>query len=496
MHPSAVTTAPPSPVSSASSTLAWYYKVAILLIVALASYVIYRLYELRQELTAAHEQAKLDEIKQQLMEAEEGGAEESSSNTKKEGFGGRSSSTSKNPSSSSTSPTPPLMDKSLTNYVIKTSYNSCITKTLDGRYKASCEILENVLADSYRCIDLELIYAYDNSSFLSSSSTNQRDVFVSANYFYKDQSNSSSVNKLPLVDVIDTIINVGLTDASARSPPAATREPLFVNLRLKMTDDKNLMDPFYKRLYEILTKPESPHLNLSTFLCTDRTGGTAAVASASALSPKQIMDTKKPCCLIFDHSSISADAVDQFKKSQLNGLEFFSSGFNLGPDGADIRLLSLQDNVAADPSSGDGVFLDVNDGDQVRGATRLTMGIHTVSSVPPSTTSSLLFGSESTGQSYLANPNVNPVAMVKKYGMQFVAILDYSSNGDSGYLTNRGLFAPGSGFQFMSWVISYGQTRQAPQGQISKTMIILIVVGVVVFVAAVAAVRMANRNAG
>lgn len=140
----------------------------------------------------------------------------------------------------------------LSNYYVKSSYNSCCLGNFSNDEVGLCA-LTNVIKDGCRCLDLE-IYSIDGRPVVSAS-VDPKD------FYMKD-----APNHLPFKDVMETIgknaFSTGANDGGAPNP----NDPLFINIRIK-TKNTNIYDEIKRvindsylagRIYQL---GEGQHMN-------------------------------------------------------------------------------------------------------------------------------------------------------------------------------------------------------------------------------------------
>jgi len=244
-----------------------------------------------------------------------------------------SSSSSSSPDAAAAAVATPDLRSHLSNYVIKSSFNSCLSYSYTTGWQVSTSTLENVLIRGYRMIDLELICNKVKSNII---------VYVTANNKPGDTSNQSSVNTILFTDVIDSIIKIGLTNTS--NSAVNWNEPLFINLRITHPKNGITTDQVYTAIESAMNTPTPKNsFKLTTFIST---------LANTDIKSKSLMklSVTKQCYLIIDHTTLDST----YTSSTLSKMHGLSTGFNFAGDvilyGYDT-LLNTNPTPATDPSS-------------------------------------------------------------------------------------------------------------------------------------------------
>lgn len=314
------------------------------------------------------------------------------------------------------SQTTPLTDIKITNYSVKSSYNSCLKFSYLSGYSLNINSISDVLKRGYRMIDLEI--------FPMEEGNNKMGLFVTANYRYDDNSNQTNIRPIPLSHVIYNIIYYGLN----KSTDSALNyyEPLFINLRIcgsgkpphpiESKPNYTYQD-YYNEIYDFINtyhdpppgSPSDAKLKLSTFL-NPKKGDDLKNSTLSGLSAKE---TNQHCILMIDHTFLSAT---EYKNSKLPEIENISSGFHSDQ----VRMISYKDIVSDLAIMSDSYDLSgstitqtppvISDDGTTLVNTDMKMSIHTDS------TSTL-------HTSYFKNRNPPPERLITTYGIQFPTVL-------------------------------------------------------------------------
>jgi hypothetical protein len=198
----------------------------------------------------------------------------------------------------------------LSNYYVKSSYNTCLGKGITGTY-LGLDVLSHVLQLGYRFIDFELC-------------KNNGEIYVCANENYYDDSNQNNIGLIKFADAITIIKTVGLTN-TGKVFAYNYYEPLFIHLRIKtneITDTKTL----YNDIDTLLQGQDG----LTNFLTTNG----VSWASYFATNSKNLLDFigNNSCFVIIDKTHLK----NTYNESNLNSANYLTSGLNM--TGVDITL--------------------------------------------------------------------------------------------------------------------------------------------------------------
>lgn len=389
-----------------------YKKILILFILICAIYVLFRLFMRRRILLQSQGVSKVSDAA--VKDISGGGAAAAH-----EGFSG-----------SDTAAVP--KDLALTNYFIKSSYNSCFDSNAIIN-PLSSDILTAVLRKGYRFIDLEVCQV--------STETEQIRVCINSNY--KDETNQNGSDTFPLKDAIRAIIKNGLTMNDAGAPNYF--EPLFIHVRIKhsnlteTSDIRNLYSSINSLLFA--TTGSGDKTDLGNFVYPINavgSSGAAGLNNAAKLAQiklSQVIKSSKKCFIIIDKTNLKSDALKKTDTSSVFNENVIMSGFNVG----DIPLYAYDDIRAKD-----GLYvLSDNTGKYVKEPTIKVSG---------DTVNKKTF-SISIPSGKVEETNFYPYDLVKKYGVQF-ATMNFAVN-DEGLKKYERIFGATkkTGFVTMASVI-------------------------------------------
>lgn len=431
----------------------------VLITLAIAAYIIYRLWVLRTTMQSAREAVVLpSSVVTEGFDSQLSDMDTNGSATKPRTQPSQEDRPAVAPVAIGNKTTKPPMNKPLYKYAVKSAYNACLTKTLLGNYKVSVDALASVLSQGYRMIDLELIYAEDteNSALIPK---------VSAAISYGGDPTSSPVNAIPFTDVLETLLVSGLlldssnggggggtsTRTSATKAPNP-KEPLFLHLRIKPTEDAAQMHTFFKSIYDAITNPTPiAKLIFANFLFP-------AQMMNNTVTPEFIMGKQKPVVLVIDQTSFGEQHFETYKHSRLRKeLETLSSGF-LENDSSP--------SAARNPKRNGGIEVGMFDLQTPRkdwskpaiANVYLGMALHTVHDA-----------TENTAVPYFDNTLNDPVGILRDHRVHFAMVNAHVA--DENTQTYRNLFAADSGFQTLRWIREFGSQRRVVKN--TKTAFII-----------------------
>jgi len=320
----------------------------------------------------------------------------------------------------------------LTNYFVKSSYNSCFdSNAIINPF--SSYVLRGVLQKGYRFIDMELCNMMSDSD---------NPIHVCINKYYNDDSNQDSSNTFPLKDAISQIINIGLTmtDIGAKN----YYEPLFIHIRIKhgnLSDDA--VKSFYGKINEILFSTTGVGTDLGNFvypLNAMQSVGNSNSQKLASLTLSQIINSNKKCFIIIDKTNLKEDSLYDSNGNSVFNSNVIMSGFNTG----EIPLYKYDDVRVKD-----GVYvLDNKDGNYESEKNIIVSG----DKINKTTFSIAISGNK------YESINFYPYDIAKKYGVQF-ATMNFTVN-DEGMKKYEKIFKSSklTGFVPISQVIKQAAT--------------------------------------
>lgn len=367
-----------------------YKKILILFIIICAIYVLFRLFMRRRVLLQSQNVTKVSDAA--VKDASGSGGVAAAA----EGFSGKNE-----------GKTPQNLP--LTNYFVKSSYNSCFDSNAIVT-PFSSNILSSVLQKGYRFIDIEVCQV--------SSETEPIRVCINSNY--KDESNQNGSDTFPLKDAIRAIIKNGLTLNDAGAPNYY--EPLFIHIRIKhsnlteTTDIRNLYSSINSLLFA--TTGSGDKTDLGNFVYPIKVlgnSGAAGLGNAAKLAQitlSQVVKSNKKCFIIIDKTNLNSDALKTTTGTAVFNENVIMSGFNVG----EIPLYAYDDIRAKD-----GLYvLNDNTGKYVKEPTIKVSG---------NTVNKQTF-SISIPSGKVEETNFYPYDLAKKYGVQF-ATMNFSVNDEA-----------------------------------------------------------------
>jgi len=279
----------------------------------------------------------------------------------------------------------------LTNYFVKSSYNSCFDSNAIVN-PFSKYVLGGVLQKGYRFIDMEVCN-------ISSDATNPIQVCINSNY--KDDTQQDNSKTFPLIDAISVIIEKGITmsDTGAKN----YYEPLFIHIRIK---HGNLSDAsitnFYKSISDILfSTTGTGNTDLGNFvypLNTIQGVNNTNSQKMANLTLSQVINSNKKCFIIIDKTNLIESSLNVFNPNVI------MSGFNTG----EIPLCKYDDVRVKD-----GIYVLNNENEK---------NIIISDNKMNKTTFSIAISGNK-----FESVNFYPYDIAKKYGVQF-ATVNFSVN--------------------------------------------------------------------
>lgn len=349
-------------------------------------------------------------------------------------------------------------DLKLSNYFIKSSYNSCYDcNAIVNPFNVN--VLKSVLSKGYRFIDMEICKI----------STETEPIQVCLNLTYKDETQQASTTTFPLTSAINTIITYGLTQNI--SGAKNYNEPLFIHFRLKhsnLTTTQEIQD-FYNEVQTILynTTDVSNRKDLGNFIFPINNYYTAITPNGNKLSYitlDKIINSIKKCFIIIDTTNLNSSYTTYFTERK----HIITSGFNTGS----MNLYNYDDIYAKNNIF---AITDISgklmDEQNIKVDTKYnTINKTTFSISIPSKTNSDI--------------NYYPYDLVKKYGIQF-ATVNFSNN-DEGLKKNEEIFSLKNnmtGFIPMASVIKKAATdvRSSFKTDIKTGIYISVIITIIVF---------------
>lgn len=339
----------------------------------------------------------------------------------------------------------------LTNYFVKSSYNSCYDST--GVFNNfGRNVLKKVLLKGYRFIDMEVCYLPITDRGNS--------VHVCINTKYTDDSQQDNSITFPLTDAIKEIISTGLTmsDTGAKN----YYEPLFIHIRVKHGNMSNINDirTYYDEINTILFQTASgsgDDIGNYVYPLNGISGGSTNATKMANLTLSQIINSNKKCFIIIDRTNLIQESLvkNSGNKNTFND-NAIMSGFNIG----EIPLYKYNDVRIQD-----GLYV-LNNGDDKYAQTE-TITVNDDNTINKNTFSIAISDNK------FESVNFYPYDIAKKYGVQF-ATMNFAIN-DEGMKKYETIFKPSNsskitGFVPMSQVIKQAATdvRYDMKGDIKR----------------------------
>lgn len=347
-------------------------------------------------------------------------------------------------------PPPVNLDAGLSNFIVKSSYNSCLAPSFSS-YDVSVKQLEKVLRANYRAVDLELIGVPADDGTVG--------IFVTAGNFYGDESGESSVGKIPFTAAIETIVKVGLTKAAGGIEHP--EHPLFLFLRPRVPAGTAITpEAYFEEIYKVITTPtklDGTGVRLADFM---RTGLGLATDKVSAMAGT------KNCFLAVDMSLFKGDIINKFYASKLRAAANFYV-----------------------PNSIKVIFWDQTVGRAAVGGLRPQRASDAKVSLRTLQMSIPRNGARAADANYFGVGNLDAVDTITEYGTQFFFVSAHRA--DQNLAEYEKLFAAGEGFARMSRVLerfpNAGKHRNGDDNSAAGSYMIinLIKLGFVILVLAI-----------